>query len=55
MIFRVNIGYYSFDIPDDNTGLSFAELAKTYVVQDKNYPIDVGITLMTEEEVLDNE
>ncbi len=34
MIFRVNIGYYRFNIPDDNTAMSFAELAKTYLEQD---------------------
>lgn len=51
MIFRVNIGYYRFNIPDDNTAMSFAELAKTYLVQDKPYPVDVGITIMTEEEI----
>lgn len=49
-IFRVNIGYYKFDIPDDNTAMSFAELAKAYVVQDKTFPIDVGITLINEDE-----
>ena len=55
-IFRVNIGYYNFDIPDDNTAMSFAELAKAYVVQDKTFPIDVGITLINEgEEVAENE
>ena len=56
MIFRVNIGYYKFDIPDNNTALSFAELAKNYIEQDKTYPIDVGITLINEdEEVAENE
>lgn len=56
MIFRVNIGYNHFDIPDDNTAMSFAELAKTYVVQDKTFPIDVGISLIEEgEEVPENE
>ena len=49
MIFRVTIGYYNFDIPDDNTAMSFAELAKSYMVQDKTYPIDVGISLIDEE------
>ena len=51
MIFQVNIGYYRFNIPDDNTAMSFAELAKTYIEQDKTYPIDVGITFMAEEEI----
>lgn len=56
MIFRVNIGYYNFDIPDANTAMSFAELAKASVVQDKTFPIDVGITLVNEdEEVPENE
>ena len=56
MIFRVNIGYYNFDIPDDNTAMSFAELAKNFIVQDKAFPIDVGITLVNEdEEVAENE
>ena len=56
MIFRVNIGYYNFDIPDANTAMSFAELAKASVVQDKTSPIDVGITLVNEdEEVPENE
>ena len=50
MIFRVSIGYYNFDIPDDNTAMSFAELAKNFVVQDKTFPIDVGITLINEDE-----
>ena len=50
MIFRVSIGYYNFDIPDDNTAMSFAELAKNFVVQDKTFPIDVGITLIDEDE-----
>ena len=54
MIFRVSIGYYNFDIPDDNTAMSFAELAKNFVVQDKTFPIDVGITLI-DEEVAENE
>ena len=49
MTFRVTIGYYNFDIPDDNTAMSFAELAKSYMVQDKTYPIDVGISLIDEE------
>lgn len=48
-IFRVNIGYYKFDIPNDNTAMSFAEMAKAYVVQDKTFPIDVGISLIDEE------
>lgn len=50
MIFRVNIGYYNFDIPDANTAMSFAELAKASVVQHKTFPIDVGITLVNEDE-----
>ena len=49
MIFRVNIGYYTFDIPDNNTAMSFAQLAKEYIEQDKTYPIDVGISLIDEE------
>lgn len=53
MIFRVNIGYNIFDIPDDNTAMSFAELAKTYVVQNEKFPIDVGISLIDEEVATD--
>ena len=49
MTFRVVIGYYSFDIPDANTAMSFAELAKASVIQDKTFPIDVGINLIDEE------
>lgn len=50
MILRVNIGYYKFDIPDSNTAMSFAQMAKEYIEQDKTYPIDVGITLINEDE-----
>lgn len=55
MIFRVNIGYYNFDIPDANTAMSFAELAKASVVQDKTFPIDVGITLVNEDEEVEED
>lgn len=55
MIFRVNIGYYKFNIPDDNTAMSFSELAKTYVVQDKTFPIDVGIKLINEDEEVETD
>lgn len=49
MIYRVKVGYNTFDIPDDKTAMSFAELAKRYVVQDRLYPIDVSIDLIDEE------
>lgn len=54
MIFRVRIGYSRFDIPDNNTAMSFAELAKTYIVQDKTYPVDVSIDLIEEEDETDD-
>lgn len=50
MIYRVKVGYNTFDIPDDKTAMSFAELAKRYIVQDRSlYPIDVSIDLIDEE------
>lgn len=54
MIFRVNIGYNRFDIPDNNTAMSFAELAKTYIVQDKTYNVDVSIDLIDREDEIDD-
>lgn len=54
MIFRVNIGYNSFDIPDDSTAMSFAELAKKYMVNDdrlmSDRGYDVSIDLLDEKE-----
>ena len=46
MIYRVKVGYNTFDIPDDKTAMSFAELAKSYVVQDNVYTVDVEIELI---------
>lgn len=49
MIYRVKVGYNTFDIPDDKTAMSFAELAKTYVVRDRTFPVDVSIELLDKE------
>lgn len=49
MIYRVKVGYNTFDIPDDKTAMSFAELAKTYVVRDRTFQVDVSIELLDEE------
>lgn len=51
MIYRVSIGYNRFNIPDDMTALKFAELAKTYVVQDKHFEVNVRIDLVEEDEL----
>lgn len=49
MICRVRIGYYDFDIPDDETALSFAKLAKEYIRKDDN-PTIIDILLLDEED-----
>ena len=55
MIYRVNIGYHRFDIPDGHTALSFAELAKKYQNNEKGYETPVTIDVLNDEEVAADE
>ena len=48
MKYIVNIDYLKFDIPDAQTALSFAELAKNYIINDR--PSTVTIEIIEEDE-----
>ena len=55
MIYRVNIGYHRFDIPEDVTALTFAGLAKKYQNNEKGYEAPVTIEILNDEEVAADE
>ena len=55
MIYRVIIGYQNFDIPDDQTAISFAKLAKKYMNIKKTDSGLVYIEILNDEEVATDE
>lgn len=50
MFYKVTVNYIDFIIPDHNTALSFAELAKRYIVNEDDRPDKVTVEVLTNEE-----
>lgn len=50
MFYKVTVNYIDFIIPEHHTALSFAELAKRYIVNEDDRPDKVTVEVLTNEE-----